>query len=332
MRHRRQPGQGAAPPANDLCLRPPSARPGLTGHLFPDSPPDIINPRDRAALGVLYRHGRYWGAVGWGALRHMLDGGGTLLAGHIAFATLFALFPFLIFLTTLAGELGQGAAADTFIALSLDSLPAEVRTAVEPAISEVLRGGRQGLMTISIFVSLWAVSSAIEAARYAFNMAYDVKQSRAIWWQRLQSLALVLFFSAGILLAMVLVIAAPFAWSYVELLGIERDRWRWLYRLVRFGVSILLMLGFVLPLYRWLPNARVRWREALPGALVAVLIWIVAAAVYSWYLQNLGRFTVTYGSLGGVVATLLFFYITALIVIFGAELNSVRRRLTGWAI
>lgn len=256
----------------------------------------------------------------------MLDNGGTLLAGHMAFASLFALFPFLIFLTTLAGELGQGDAARDFVELGLGTLPDQVRAAIEPAVTEVLRGGRQGLMTISIIAALWAVSSAFEAARYALNLAYEVRQTRAIWWQRLQSLVMVLTFAVFIILAMVIMVAAPIAWTVAELLEFSQIQWQPLYSIVRFGLSVFLMLCFVLPLYRWLPNRRLSTWDVLPGAALAVIVWIVSASLYSWYLLNLGRFTVTYGSLGGIVATLLFFYISALIFIFGAEVNAARLR------
>jgi membrane protein len=257
----------------------------------------------------------------------MLDDGGTLLAGHIAFATLFALFPFIIFLTALGGELGQSSAAQDFIDLGLGTLPDEVRRAIEPAVDEVLLGGRQGLMTLSIIASVWAVSSAFEAARYALNLAYDVTQTRAIWWQRLQSLLMVMIFASFIILAMVLAVAAPMVWALAEFLEVDLLKWQQFYGLVRFGLSVLLMLCFVVPLYRWLPNEKLTLLEVLPGALLAVIVWIISAGLYSWYLINLGRFTVTYGSLGGIVATLLFFYISALIFIFGAEVNAAARRL-----
>lgn len=262
----------------------------------------------------------------WRSLLHMLDDGGMLLAGHIAFASLFALFPFLIFLTTLAGELGQSAAAQEFIDLSLGAMPREVRAAIEPAVGEVLTGGRQGLMTLSIVAALWASSSAFEAARYALNLAYEVKQTRSFWWQRLQSLIMVLIFAVTIIIAMVLAVAAPLAWTLVDVLELAPIDWSPLYGLIRVGLSLVIMLGLVVPLYRWLPNKKLSTFEVLPGAILAVLIWIAAAGLYSWYLINLGRFTVTYGSLGGVVATLLFFYISALIFIFGAEVNAAARR------
>ena len=257
----------------------------------------------------------------------MLDDGGTLLAGHIAFAGMFALFPFIIFLTTLAGEVGQSAAAQDFVELGLGALPDEVRRAIEPAVREVLRGGRQGLMTLSIIASLWAVSSAFEAARYALNLAYEVKQTRAIWWQRLQSLLMVLLFAVGIIIVMMTVVAAPIVWTLVDLFDFAPIEWRLRYGAIRLIFSSTLLLALLLPLYIWLPNRRLSALDVLPGAVLAVLMLIVGASAYSWYLLNLGRFTVTYGSLGGVVATLLFLYISALIFIFGAEVNAARLRL-----
>ena len=263
----------------------------------------------------------------WRGFLHMLDDGGTLLAGHIAFASLFALFPFLIFLTTLAGEFGHSAAAQEFIDLSLGAMPDEVRAAIEPAVNEVLQGGRQGLMTVSIIAAIWAVSSAFEAARYALNLAYEVRQTRAIWWQRLQSMMMVLIFALFIIVVMVLAVALPIAWTANEILDLVPMDWLPHYGLVRPAISIIMTLALVLPLYRWLPNHPLHTLDVLPGALFAVISWIVAAELYSWYLLNIGRFTVTYGSLGGIVATLLFFYISALIFIFGAEVNAARLRL-----
>ena len=273
--------------------------------------------------------GRRQIALLWMALMHMLDGAGTLLAGHIAFASLFALFPFITFLTALAGEFGQSGAAQAFVDLGLGAMPAEVRQAIEPAVGEVLKGGRPGLMTLSILLSLWAVSSAFEAARYALNLAYDVRKTRAIWRQRLQSLFMVLTFAIFIIIAMIIVVAAPFAWTLAEFFELQPVDWQTSYRFVRFGLSVVLMLCFVVPLYRWLPNRQLGLVEVLPGAVIAVVVWIGAGSLYSWYLQNLGRFTVTYGSLGGIIATLMFFYITALILIFGAEVNAARRRRRG---
>ena len=140
---------------------------------------------------------------------------------------------------------------------------------------------------------------------------------------------MVLTFALFIIIAMLIVIAAPFAWTLAEFFELQPTRWQMTYRFVRFGLSVMLMLFFVVPLYRFLPNRQLDLFEVLPGAVLAVVVWLAVGSLYSWYLQNLGRFTLTYGSLGGIVATLLFFYITALIFIFGAEVNAARRRLRG---
>jgi membrane protein len=99
-----------------------------------------------------------------------------------------------------------------------------------------------------------------------------------------------------------------------------------MYEGLRYLIAISLLYLVVALLYRWLPSRHLPRREILPGAAVTVLLWVLLASLFSFYLQNLARFTVTYGSLGGIVITLMFFYLSALIFIFGAELNSARRR------
>jgi membrane protein len=262
----------------------------------------------------------------WQAIMHLIDDGGLTYAGHIAFMTLFSLFPFLIFLFTLAAEIGQTEAAREFVALSLEGLPKEVAEAIRPAIDEVVATRRTGLMTISILASLWAVSSGIEALREALNKAYGVEEPRSIWFCRLQSLAFTIIFSISIIVVMLVLVIGPVVWSYVQPLLKAPWEWGWFYEAVRYVVAIGLLYLVVALLYRWLPSRHLPRREVLPGAAITVLLWLILASLFSLYLQNLGRFSLTYGSLGGVVITLMFFYLSAVIFIFGAELNSARRR------
>jgi membrane protein len=262
----------------------------------------------------------------WHAIVHLIYDGGMTYAGHIAFMTLFSLFPFLIFLTTLAAELGQTDAVQEFIAIGLDMLPEEVSGVIRPAIDEVVSTRRTGLMTISILTSLWATSSGLEALREALNKAYGVEEARSIWFCRLQSLAFTIIFSICIILVMLVLVIGPVLWSYIEpMLDVHWER-GWLDGALRYFLAVALLYLVVALLYRWLPSRHLPLREILPGAAVTVVLWVTVASLFSWYLQNLGRFSVTYGSLGGIVVTLLFFYVSATIFIFGAEINSARRR------
>jgi membrane protein len=262
----------------------------------------------------------------WQAIVHLVYDGGMTYAGHIAFMTLFSSFPFLIFLTTLAGEIGQIEAAREFVTMALGALPDEVAAPIRPAIDEVMSTRRTGLMTISIVASIWATSSGIEALREALNTAYGVEESRSIWFCRLQSLAFTIIFSICIILVMLVLIIGPVLWSYIQPLLDVPWEWGWVYEALRYFVAVALLYLVVALLYRWLPARHLPPREILPGAAVTVVLWVALASLFSLYLQNLGRFSVTYGSLGGIVITLLFFYVSALIFIFGAEINSARRR------
>jgi membrane protein len=262
----------------------------------------------------------------WRAILHLLDDDGMTFAGHIAFMTLFSLFPFLIFLTTLAGELGQSLAAREFVQVTLEALPREVSQAIRPAVEQVISTRSTGLMTASIVASLWAVSSGIEALREALNRAYGVAEPRPIWFCRLQSLLFTIVFSVCIIAVMIILVIWPVAMSYVAPLLKLHWRSTLFYETGRYILAVLLIYLVVAVLYRWLPSRHLPRREVLPGAAVTVVLWLLLASLFSLYLQNLARFTVTYGSLGGIVVTLVFFYMSGLIFIFGAEINSARRR------
>ena len=274
----------------------------------------------------VWRSLRIGATILWRAIVHFIDDGGATQAGSIAFTALFALFPFLIFLTTLAGQFGQEEAARRFVDLSLEGLPAEVVSAIRPAIDQVVNVRRTGLMTVSILVAVWTASSGIEALRTALNYAYGIEDSRSWWWLRLQSIVFTVVMSIAILVLMVVVVAGPFIWHFVEELFKVPASWGWLYTGVRYLLAVLLLYAVVALLYQWLPNRRLRGYEILPGAAVTVVTWLITASLFSLYLQNLGRFSVTYGSLGGIVVTLTFFYLSAAIFIFGAEVNGAWRR------
>jgi membrane protein len=278
-------------------------------------------PAKRAWRGL-----RVGATIVWRATMHFFDDGGTVVAGYIAFTSLFALFPFLIFLTTLAGQFGQEEAAQEFVDMALKGLPDEVVGAIRPAIDQVVNVRRTGLMTVSILVAIWTASSGLEALRTGLNLAYGIEEPRPIWWRRLQSFVFTIVMSISIIVLMIVVVAGPFIWAFlVDLLKVPAS-WGWLYTGTRYLLALLLLYAVIALLYQWLPNRRLRGHEILPGAAVTVVAWLITASLFSLYLQNLGSFSVTYGSLGGIVVTLMFFYLSAAIFIFGAEINGAWRR------
>jgi enoyl-[acyl-carrier protein] reductase I len=210
------------------------------------------------------------GRITWDAMFHFFNDNSLIIAGYIAYMTLFALFPFLIFLTTLGGVLGQSEAATRVVEYALEALPPEVASTLAPTIKDIIEQPRTGLMTISIVVALWVASSGLEALRAALNEAYNAEQYPAIWRARLQSLFLTVVFAIGILLTMVAIVAGPFIWSMVEWLLIIPSFYGWLYSLSRYFFGVIVLYGIVVTLYFVLPNRSLRRREVFPGAAVAV--------------------------------------------------------------
>jgi membrane protein len=262
----------------------------------------------------------------WQAYYRFEQDNGWVLAGHIAYMGLFAVFPFLIFLLALAGFLGQGEAAETSIELALELLPPDVASALRPAVDEVRNAPHAGLMTFSILVTLWVASSGLESLRHALNLAYDVADPPAFWRTRLESLLLTIMTAVVVIVVTVLLVIIPLGLDAVHLLLQRPELEETFYAGMREALGLILLLGLLMVLYRMLPNVRLRAMEVVPGAVVAWLLWVAAVWGYTLYLRSVPSYSVTYGSLGGIVVSLFFFYISAVLFIFGAEINSVLKR------
>ena len=254
---------------------------------------------------------------------------GLELSGYIAFAAFLSLFPFLIFLAALAGFLGDRETANEFVQAMFHFMPHDVAETLAPAVREVVGVRERGLLTFSILATLWFASSGVEALRSGLNRAYSVSEERAMWWLRLQSIAFVIVSAFVIFFLSLVVILGPLVW---RLLGAEiqedLDR-RLLFLVLRYGVAVVLLVGALLLLHRWLPNTKQAFSRVLPGVCVTTVLWLTGASLFSWYVGNLANYALFYGSLGGVAITLVFFYITAIIFIFGAEFNAAWRERSG---
>jgi len=245
-----------------------------------------------------------------------------ITAGHLAFVGIFTLFPFLIVLVSVAGVVGSTEAAREALATALEQVPDDIARALGPVAEEVIAAPRSGTVTFGLLTALWAASSGFEALRYAFNRAYGVQQPRQLWQRRAQSLALTLVFALVVVLATLSVVVVPFV---VDVAVSALDLADWRERGVNLASSGLGLGVFILAtaaVYKVLPRPRVGWLEVLPGAVLAVLGWFVLASAFGFYLAEVATLSLTYGSLGGVVATLVFFYLTACVVLFGCEFNA----------
>src|SRR5690606_16246168 len=180
-----------------------------------------------------------------------------------------------------------------------------------------------GLFSFAILIALWTASAGVRSMMVAMNRAYDVPEGRPMW--KLYPLST--FYTLGIALmllsaAALMVVGPTLMGRLAGLVGFEDYLvilWAWL----RWPVAILLLIVAVAVIYYVTPDVKQEFRFITPGSLVAVLVWIAASLGFGVYVQNFADYSATYGSIGAIIVMLMYFYISAAVLLFGAELNAV---------
>ncbi len=246
-------------------------------------------------------------------------------AGSLAFSSVLAMFPLLILISAAAGFVGQPGDAAALAGRVMGYAPQVVRDALQPVIDQVLAQRNQTLLTVGILATLWTASSGMQAVRSALNRSYGIQRGLPFWKARIKVTLFTVIVGFGILAAFSSVIVMPYVWQLLQSnVGLGKDT-LWLHNSVRYGSAFVALTVLYALLYGWLPDIRQRLYTVLPGALVGAALWVAAAATLSYTLRTVGKLALLYGSFAGVVATLVFLYISATTMIFGAEINGVLR-------
>ena len=247
-------------------------------------------------------------------------------AGSLAFSSLLAMFPLVILLSASAGYIGQPGDAAALVNRVVGYAPQLVRDVMQPVIEQVLAQRNQALLAIGVLVTLWTASSGMQAIRSALNRAYGIERGLPFWKARIKVTLFTVIVGAGVMAAFSSVVVMPYVWQLlVAQVGVGQET-VWLRHSVRYGSAFLTLAALYALMYGWLPDIRQRLRTVMPGALVGAALWVGAAATLSYTLRTAGKLALLYGSFAGVVATLVFMYVTATTLIFGAEINGVLRR------
>jgi membrane protein len=245
------------------------------------------------------------------------------LAGNIAFRVVFSMFPFLIFLTALAGFFGSDELAQGVVNFLLEVAPEELVKPLAPEIRSILTVPRTGLLSVSALITIWSAMGGVDSVRVGLNRAYDVRETRSLWWLYGINVLFVIASAIFLLIFALLIVFAPLLLQLIEthapalrghLVTLEQ---------LRFPIGIVLLTGVVLVCHRVLPARPRSVLAVLPGVLLTVVAWVVMSAVFSVYLLNFNTFASTYASLSGVFTAMFFVYLAALVLILGGEVNRV---------
>jgi len=243
-------------------------------------------------------------------------------ASALAYRALFSLFPFLLFLLALLGFLNLSDFFDWIRQQAALALPPMAMEQVNPVIDQLQRQ-QGGLLSFGILAALWTASVGFRSLMNAMNRAYDVREGRPTW--KLMLLSVLYTVGSAVLLlacAMLMVLGPRVMGWLADLVGL-RDvvvvLWAWL----RWPVVIFLMMLLVAVLYYVTPDVEQKFRFITPGSVLAVVVWVAASLAFGIYVQNFADYNATYGSIGAIIVLLLYFYISAAVLLLGAELNAV---------
>src|SRR3954447_15571832 len=200
-------------------------------------------------------------------------------------------------------------------------VPSAVDSTVDPALHRILQNGRADVVSIGFVVSFWTGSSAMATYVNTITIAYGLRHARNAVRSRLLALWLYMgFVLVGVVLLPLLVLGPS------HIINLFPDRWHGLVHditVVAYWPTVaLISLLLLATLYHLSLPVRLPWRRAVPGAVFALLIWLVGSILLRDWLEWAFRSTATYGPLSAPVAVLLFLYLTALAILFGAELNA----------
>lgn len=271
---------------------------------------------------MLFPHltAREFGKKLWHRIR---DNAATDRAAQLSYYFLFALFPFLFFVVTLAAYLPTRGAVDDLMARLSPLMPEAAEQIIGDQLRTLATRQRPHLLTLGLALAVWTASRGVDALRTSLNLSYDVKESRA-WW-RTQAIALVV--TVGTSVVMLFAIAGIALGGKAGLLlatHLHVDRfWPLLWGWLRWPITALgVMLVFAV-LYYFLPDVKQEWRYITPGSVIGTSLWLLASWGFSTYADHFGSYNKTYGSIGGVIVLMTWLYVTGLIFILGGEINAL---------
>jgi len=242
-------------------------------------------------------------------------------AAALSYYLVFAMFPALLFLTALVGFL-PWPLMDQLMGRLDETLPSDI---VHKTFVEIAGGARGGILSLGIAVAFWAASSGMAAVMSALNAVYDIEDHRPWWRRRLVAFGLTLGCAVFAPAALILfVFGEQVGGGVAASLGLGpvfAFAWNWL----RWPAAIALAALGIGLVYQFAPASRPGWRWMSPGALFAVAGWAVMSLGLRFYVTHLGNYSLTYGSIAGVMVTLLWLYLTSLALLVGAEIDAELR-------
>jgi membrane protein len=263
-----------------------------------------------------------WKDIAWRTYEQINEDRLLAVAAGVVFYGLLALFPAITALVSSYALFADAKTINDHLSFLSEILPPGTFSIVQDQIGRVLAKGESKLgaaFLFSLCLALWSANGGMKAVIDALNVVYDEKEKRSFLNLNAVSLAFTVGGLIAVLAAIGLIVAAPIVLSTIGLgsMGdalLRYGRWP--------GLAVMILLGLAV-LYRFAPSRRSpQWKWISVGSVLATIIWIIGSALLSFYLGNFGNYDATYGSLGAAIGLMIWMWMSTIVVLFGAELNS----------
>ncbi|UYG96975.1 YihY/virulence factor BrkB family protein [Cytobacillus firmus] len=244
----------------------------------------------------------------------------TGLAAEQAYYYMLSIFPLLILLISIVPYLSLDPQKALTYLQSV--MPSDSFSVIEDNVIDIITKPNGGLLTFGIIGTLWSASNGMQAFIRAMNDAFDVKESRSFIKSRLVSIGLTLGLLAAFIVAMVLPVFGKVILNFIGNFINISDGMQILINVLRWAIAFVIMVTVLAILYKVAPNKHFPFKQVLPGAIAATVMWQIISFGLSFYVSNFGNYSATYGSLGGVIVLMLWFFLTGLALVIGGEISA----------
>ena len=247
-------------------------------------------------------------------------------AAQLSYYFLLALFPLLLFLTSLLGYFAQAGTElrSEMLRFLFTVMPGQASALIQTTVDEVSAASSGGKLSFGLLATLWAASNGMGAICEALNVAYEVKETRSWWKVRLVAMLLTIGLSVLILAALVLVLFGGHIADAIAAHQMAGRAFTLAWKILQWPIVLAFVLLAFSLIYYVAPDLKGqrRWTWVSPGAVLAVVLWLLVSFAFRLYLHYFNSYSATYGSLGAVIILMLWFYLTGAAVLIGGEVNS----------
>ena len=263
-----------------------------------------------------------WGELLKRTLKEMNEDDCLGLAAQLAYYFFLALFPAVLFLLAVASFFPIANFIDEAVRALRPIAPADVLSFIEDQLRRISNADSGGILTLGFLGAVWSSSAALVSIISSLNRAYDIDEGRPWWKVRLTAMGLTLALATFLLVSFTLVVAGPtIAEQAASWFGLG-SAFAWTWKIVQWPIAFFLVSTAIGLVYYFGPDAEQDWVWITPGAVFATVLWIVVSLAFKFYVANFTDYNAMYGAVGAVIVLMLWFYLSALAILAGAELNA----------